>query len=105
VTTTSPAGVPTPKPTASGIEWQTRNGSTAKTPARIGSVVSGSNSRKSAAETFTSSSLPLINPNVSRVAQTGTGRRSFSRYGRAPMWSSWPWVMKIPRSRSLLARK
>ena len=33
-----------PNPTASGIEWQTRNGSTVKTPAVIASPLSGSNS-------------------------------------------------------------
>ena len=44
----SPAGVVMPKPTASGIEWQTRNDSTLNAPACTGAVPSGSSSRRSA---------------------------------------------------------
>ena len=41
--------------------------------------------------------LELDEPSVSGVACTGA-LTACSTYGSAPMWSSWPWVMKKPRS-------
>ena len=52
-----------------------------------------------------SSSLPWMKPRVSLELKMGTLRvRSISRYGRAPVWSSWPWVMMMPLSLSSFSR-
>ena len=46
-----------------------------------------------------SASLPSMSPRVILLAKMGTFLvRSMSRYGRAPVWSSWPWVITMPRS-------
>ena len=42
-------------------------------------------------------SLPLMSPMVRAVAYTGA-LICLSRKGREPMWSSCPWVMKMPRT-------
>ena len=45
-----------------------------------------------------SSSLDLISPSVSRVAQTSGTSISRMRYGSAPTWSSCPWVSTTART-------
>ena len=58
-----------PKSYRVGNVWQTRKGSTAKTPAKTGAGDSGSSSRSSTfPSSLASSSLTVISPIVSRVA-------------------------------------
>ena len=89
VCTSTPAGVWTATARASGIEWFTEmnsqwNGpatwsSPAATSTRIGSI-------------RCSRSLAPTSARVNRDPISGMSPRIRSRYGTAPMWSSWPWV-------------
>ena len=89
VCTRTPAGVCTATARASGIEWFTEmnsqwNGpatwsSPAATSTRIGSI-------------RCSRSLAPTSARVNREPTSGMSPRIRSRYGTAPMWSSWPWV-------------
>src|SRR6266511_952030 len=87
---TVPNGVSTATATPSGMEWVTRRNRIRNGPASAGSP--GTISRSSArSRTPCSSSLPSSRARVSAVPYT-TVVVSRSRYDRAPMWSSWPWV-------------
>ena len=89
VWSTSPAGVRIATARASGIEWFTA----------MNSQSNGPNLRRSFSATSTltawrrcSLSLTSTSPSVSRDPTIGMSRRSRSRYGTAPMWSSCAWV-------------
>ena len=62
-------------------------------------------SRNLGARMRNSESLPSMKPRVSLLEKMGTLLlRSWSRYGREPVWSSWPWVTTMPRSFSSFSR-
>src|SRR5262249_34934036 len=99
-----PCGVSIATAIPSGIEWVTwknriENGPIVALPpgtAMCGSV---------RCVTSCSSSLPWRSSWVNAVPTSGIGRpRSRRRYGRAPTWSSWPWVRTTASTSSARSR-
>ena len=87
---TMPARVRMATASASGIEWLTARNS----------QLNGPNDCRVPAPASTvcgvircSASLLLIKARVSLEPTSGMSARSRSRYGMAPMWSSWAWVI------------
>ena len=90
---TTPCGVVKASAQASGMEWVTAmNSARSGEPVPAGRASPGATSRRSA-EMPASVSRPFTMASVKRVPKTGTARWR-SRKGRAPTWSSWPWVRK-----------
>ena len=89
VCSTVPAGVRTATASASGIEWLTAMNSQSKAPSR-----SRWPSRTVSEYGVIRCSLSFASTSarVSCEPIRGMSGRSLSRYGTAPMWSSWPWV-------------
>ena len=106
VCSTRPAGVRIATASASGIEWLTAMNSRSNGPR-----VSRSPSRTTWCTVSLrrcSRSLESSSARVSSDPTSGMSSRSRSRYGVAPMWSSWPWVStsaSTASSRSRMASK
>ncbi len=93
---TTPALVLIATASASGIEWFTAKNS----------MSNGPNDCRAPAPTSTvcgvircSASFPWIRPSVSLEPTSGISRRSRSRYGMPPIWSSCAWVITMASMR------
>ena len=92
--TSWPAGVRIATASASGMEWLTATNSRSngaerrcghpRPPSSVTGVIRCSRS------------LASSSASVSCEPTSGMSARSRSRYGTAPMWSSWPWVSTTP---------
>ncbi len=92
VCSTVPAPVVTATASASGMEWLTATNSQSNGPNR---AVWSSATTRSTGLMRCSLSFASTNARVRRDPTSGMSRRSRSRYGTAPMWSSCPCVRTI----------
>ncbi|CPU64079.1 Uncharacterised protein [Mycobacteroides abscessus] len=92
VCSTVPAPVVTATASASGIEWFTATNSQRNTPS---CSTCPSLTARVTGEMRCSLSFASTNASVSCDPTSGMSRRRRSRYGTAPMWSSWPCVRTI----------
>ena len=99
--TTTPAGVSIASAKLSETLWATRIGWTRNGPS---STVSPGRIVRRSAWAPRSARRRRAKPSVSGLPYTGAGA-AVSAYDSAPMWSSWPWVSRIPRTRSRRAAR
>ena len=99
---TVPAPVRIATARASGMEWLTATNSSSNGPKVICSP-----SATTCCTVFFSRCSRSLEPTSARVScepTSGMSSRSRSRYGTAPMWSSWPWVSTTASTASSRSR-